>query len=66
MHPAITTALRRLDTIRAAYYAGRIDHAEHHRRTRATWAEIERRPRLYRAVCAEIAKRATEVTRDAA
>ena len=60
MHTATTRVLARLDAIREAYYAGRITWAAYQHRTRATWELIAQRPRLHRAVAAEIARRATE------
>ena len=57
MTPAVTRALARIDRNVADYYADRITYAEFTRRARATWAEIERRPRLLRAVSAEVGRR---------
>lgn len=65
MHPATPRALARIDAIRDAYYAGRITWAECQRRTRVAWGLIAQRPRLHRAVAAEIARRALEVPRAA-
>lgn len=65
MHPATTRALARLDAIREAYYAGRITWADCQHRTRVAWALIAQRPRLYRAVSAEIARRAIHETTQA-
>lgn len=65
MHPATTRALSRLDAIREAYYAGRITWAAYQHRTRVAWDLISQRPRLHRAVAAEVARRALEVPRAA-
>jgi hypothetical protein len=66
MHPATTRVLARIDAIREAYYAGRITWAECQRRTRVAWELIAQRPRLHRAVAAEIARRAIHETTQAA
>ena len=54
MHPATTRALARLDAIREAYYAGRITWTDCAHRTRVAWELIAQRPRLHRAVAAEL------------
>jgi hypothetical protein len=64
--PATAPAYLTLDAIREAYYAGRITWAECQRRTRVAWGLIAQRPRLHRAVAAEVARRAIHETTQAA